>query len=261
LQAKTITMAPTAVDRTLGKKGPLTKIQSHLEFDSNKVAAATKPTTEPQKSPNHEIGSSLQKKQHLFTPRNGGKKPKEGRDNNATMVMDAGPEATTPRQGSLLPASCGWAKPRAQEQKDGIAPATQGKERGDKEDATPEVETHATNAKSPLPRTSLKSKFDKLVLDGVRIAITGSFTQPDDNNFSELGPAYNLYNRKNYIRQLIISHGARYNNSVYPNTNFLLVGKWQAKTMVERAVSKGVRQVLYNTIENIIYGRQSIAEA
>jgi hypothetical protein len=31
--------------------------------------------------------------------------------------------------------------------------------------------------------------------------------------------------------------------------------------MVERAVSKGVRQVSYNTIENIIYGRQSIAEA
>jgi hypothetical protein len=31
--------------------------------------------------------------------------------------------------------------------------------------------------------------------------------------------------------------------------------------MVERAVSKGVRQVLYNTIENIIHGRQSIAEA
>jgi hypothetical protein len=83
-------MAPTAVDRTLGKKGPPTKIQSHLEFDSNKVAAATKPTTEPQKSPYHAIGSSSQKKQRLFTPRHGGKKPKEGRDNNVTMVMDAG---------------------------------------------------------------------------------------------------------------------------------------------------------------------------
>jgi hypothetical protein len=159
LQAKTITMAPTAVDCTLGKKGPPTKIQSHLEFDSNKVAAATKPTTEPQKSPNHAIGSSLQKKQRLFTPKHGGKKPKEGRDNNAAMVTDAGPEATTPRQGSLLSASCGWAKPRAQEQKDGIAPATQGKERGGKDDATPEVETPATGAESPLPRTNLKSKF------------------------------------------------------------------------------------------------------
>jgi hypothetical protein len=83
--------------------------------------------------------------------------------------------------------SCGWAKPRAQEQKDEIAPATQGKKRGGKEDATPEVETPPTDAESPLPRTSLKSKFDKLVLDGVRIAITGSFTQPDDNKFSELG--------------------------------------------------------------------------
>ncbi len=31
--------------------------------------------------------------------------------------------------------------------------------------------------------------------------------------------------------------------------------------MVERAVSKGVWQVLYNMIKNIIYGRQSIAEA
>jgi hypothetical protein len=177
------------------------------------------------------------------------------------MVMDAGPKATTPRQGSLLPVSCGWAEPRAQEQKDGIAPAIQGKERGGKEDATPEVETPATDAKSPLPRTSLKSKFDKLVLDCVRIAITGSITQPDDNKFSELGPAYDLYTGKNYIRQLIISHGARYNDSVYPNTNFLLVGKWPAKSMVERAVSKGIRQVLYNTIKNIIYGRQSIAEA
>ncbi len=254
-------MAPTAVDHTLGKKGPPTKIQSHLEFDSNKVAAATKPTTEPQKSPNHAIGSLSQKKQRLFTPRHDGKKPKEGRDNNAAMVMDAGPEATTPRQGSLLPASCGWSKPRAQEQKDGIAPTTQGKEGGGKEDTTPKVETPATDTKSPLPRTSLKSKFDKLVLDGVRIAITGSFTQPNNNKSSELGPAYDLYTGKNYIRRLIISHGTRYNNSVYPNTDFLLVGKWPAKTMVERAVSKGVRQVLYNTIENIIYGRQSIAEA
>ncbi len=261
MQGKTIRMALTAVDRTLGKKGPPAKIQSHLEFDSNKVAAATKPTTEPQKSPNHAIGSLLQKKQRLLFPRHGGKKLKEGRDNNAAMVTDAGPEATTPRQGSLLPASCRWAESRAQEQKDGIALATQGKERGGKEDAIPEVETPATNADSPLPRTSLKSKFNKLVLDGVHIAITGSFTQPDNNKFSGLGPAYNLYTGKKYIRQLIISHGARYNDSVYPNTNFLLVGKWPAKTMVERAVSKGVWQVFYNTIKNIIYGRQSIAEA
>jgi hypothetical protein len=141
------------------------------------------------------------------------------------MVMDTGPEATTPRQGSLLPASCRWAESRAQEQKDGIAPATQGKERGGKEDATPEVETPATDAKSPLPRTSLKSKFNKLVLDGVRIAITGSFTQPEDDKFSELGLAHDLYTGKNYIRRLIISHGARYNDSVYPNTDFRLIGK------------------------------------
>ncbi len=193
-------MAPTEVDRTLGKKGPPTKIQSHLEFNSNKVAAATKPTTEPQKSPNHAIGSSSQKKQRLFTPRHGGKKPKKGRDNDAAMVTDAGPEATTPRQGSLLLASCGWAEPRAQEQKDGIALATQGKERGGEEDATPEIKTPATNAESPLLKTSLKSKFDKLVLDGVPIAITGSITQPDDDEFSELGPVYDLYTGKNYIR-------------------------------------------------------------
>ncbi len=90
-------MAPTAVDRTLGKKGPPTKIQSHLEFGSNKVTAATKPTTEPQKSPNHAIGSLSQKKQRLFTPRHGGNKPKEGRDSNAVMVMDGGGGSNYPK--------------------------------------------------------------------------------------------------------------------------------------------------------------------
>jgi hypothetical protein len=104
-------MAPTAVDKTSGKKAPPAKIQSHLDFDSKKAAAATKLATELQQSPTHAIGSSLQKKRRLFTPQHGGNKAKEGRGNDAAMVMDAGPEATTPRQGSLLPTSCGWAEP------------------------------------------------------------------------------------------------------------------------------------------------------
>ena len=58
------------------------------------------------------------------------------------------------------------------------------------------VEYLSANFKSPPPRTRLKCKFDKLVLDGVRIAITGSFTQPKDNDFSELGPAFDLYTGK-----------------------------------------------------------------
>jgi hypothetical protein len=196
-QTRTITMAPTAVDWTSGKKAPPAKIQSHLDFDSKKAAAATKLATEPQQSPTHSIGSLLQKKQCLFTPWPGGNKAKEGRGNDTAMVTDAGPEATTPRQGSLLPASCGWAKPRVQGQEGGVASATQGEERGDEKDS---VESPATKVDSPLPRTSLKSKFDRLVLDGVRIAITGSFPQSKDSKLSKLGPAQDLYTGKNCIR-------------------------------------------------------------
>jgi hypothetical protein len=110
-QTRTITMAPTAVDRTSGKKAPPAKIQSHLDFDSKKATAATKLATEPQQSPTHAIGLIVAEKQCLFTPWHGGNKAKEGRGNDAAMVTDAGPEATTPRQGSLLPTSCRWAEP------------------------------------------------------------------------------------------------------------------------------------------------------
>jgi hypothetical protein len=155
------------------------------------------------------------------------------------MVTDAGPEATTPRQGSLLPASCGWAEPQVQGQEGGVALATQGGERGGEKYATSSVKFPTTKVKSPLPRTSLKSKFDRLVLGGVRIAITGSFSQSEDGKLSKLGPARDLFMGKNYIRRLIILHGARYNDSVYPNTNFLLVGNGPAKMMVEKSSIQG----------------------
>jgi hypothetical protein len=91
--------------------------------------------------------------------------------------------------------------------------ATQGEERGGEKDATSSVKSPATKVESPFPRTSLKSKFNRLVLDGVRIAITGSFPQSKDGKLSKLGPAHDLYMGENYIRRLIILHGARYNNS------------------------------------------------
>jgi hypothetical protein len=87
-------------------------------------------------------------------------------------------------------------------QVDNTAPVTQGEEKDEEDDETnSEAGRSSTNTESPLPRTRLKCKFDKLILDGVRIAITGSFPQPEDNDLSELGPAYDLYTGKNYIHR------------------------------------------------------------
>ncbi len=45
------------------------------------------------------------------------------------------------------------------------------------------------------------------------------------------------------------------------STNLLLVGDLPVEEMVEKAVSMGVRQVNYPTIQSIIYGKLSPAEA
>ena len=256
-------MAPTAINREdKGKKTPQQKVQSQLGFNSNKVTANAIPSTIQKQSPGKIIEASSLKKQRLLTTTGKGGKTNGVRDRPAELVTEGNQEASTPKHGSYLPSTCGWAESPTAMQVDDTAPVTQGEEREEEENETNSVNGDLSmTTESPLSKTRLKCKFDKLILDGVRIAITGSFPQPEEDDLSELGPAYDLYTGKNYIRRLVTSHGARYNDSVYSETDFLLVGKRPVKAMLERATVKGVRQISQKTFEEIIHGKTSVAEA
>ena len=157
--------------------------------------------------------------------------------------MDKGLEVTTPMQGSSLPPSCGRAEACASSHKGENTTNRQGNNR---EGA--EVTTFDNDEESPLQGTRLSSKFNMLALDGVHIAITGSFPHLKEGDDSELGLAKDLYKGKNFLKWLIILHGGRFSNSITGSTNLLLIGGLPVEKTVEKEVSKGVCQVNYATI-------------
>ena len=142
----------------------------------------------------------------------------------------------------------GWAEARAWSHEGENTTNTQGSNR-ETEEATGDK-----SKESPLQGTRLSCKFSMLALDGVHIASTGSFPQLNKTDESELGPAHNLYRGKNLLKRLIISHGGRFHDSITDATHFLLVGDLPVKSSVEKAMSKGVHRVNYETIQNTITG-------
>ncbi len=154
--------------------------------------------------------------------------------------MDTGPEVTTPRRGSSLPPSCGWARAHAHSHKEEDATNSQESNR-----EGGEVTTFDNDEASPLQRTRLSSKFNTLALDGVHVAITGTCPHLEVGEDSKLSSVQNLYKGKNFLKRLIILHGGGYNNSITASTNLLLVGDLLVEEMVEKAVSMRVCQVNY----------------
>ena len=180
-----------------GKKTPQQKVQSQLVFNSNKAAANTNPSTTQKQSPGKIIEASSLKKQRLLNSTVKGGKANGTGDRPAEKVTEGNQEVSTPKHGSYLPSTCGWAESPTAMQVDDTAPVTQGEERDEEDNETNSANGDlSTNTESPLSKTRLKCKFDKLILDGVRIAITGSFPQPEEDDLSELGPAYDLYTGK-----------------------------------------------------------------
>ncbi len=169
---------------------------------------------------------------------------------------DKGLEFATPRTGSSLPPSCGWAEPHACLHDGENAANMQGNNREGGEVTTD------NGKESPPQGTRLSCNFSTLALNGVHIATTGSFPHLKEGDESKLGPAHDLYKGKSFLKRLIILHGGRFNDSVTKSTNLLLVGDLPVEATVEKAVSKGVRQVNYTMFQSIIYGKQlSPAEA
>jgi hypothetical protein len=130
------------------------------------------------------------------------------------------------------------------------------------------VSTIDNEKESPLQGTRLNSKFgsqtlheENLVLNGVRIAATGSFPHLEEGDHSILGPAHDLYIGKNFLKQLIVSHGDKYSNTITTSTSFPLIGHCPVRAKVEKAVSKGVCLVRYAMFQRIIYGKLTLAEA
>ena len=165
------------------------------------------------------------------------------------------PEFATPIRGSSLPPSCGCAEARARLHEGENTANTQGINREVKE------VTSDKSKKSPLQGTRLSCKFNMLALDKIHIASTGSFPHIKEVDESKLDMACDLYRGNNFLKRLIILHGGRFHNSITNSTNFLLVGDLPVKATIEKAMSKGVHQVNYETIQCIIYRKLSISEA
>ena len=121
---------------------------------------------------------------------------------------------TTHTRESSLPPTCGWAEAHARLHKGGSIANTQGSNR-ETEEATGD-----TGEESRLQGTRLSGKFSTLALNGVHIASMGVFPQLNEMDESELGPAYNLYRGKNFLKRLVISHGGRFHNSITNATHF-----------------------------------------
>jgi hypothetical protein len=102
-------------------------------------------------------------------------------------VTDTGLEVTTPRRGSSLPPSCGWAGAHTRSHKGEVAANCQGSNR-----EGGEVTTFDNDEENPLQRTRLCSKFNTLALDGVHVAIMGTFSHLKEGEDSELVLAQNL---------------------------------------------------------------------
>ncbi len=196
----------------------------------------------------------------MHTPKWGRTNPnnrykEEGGGETIVGTTETGPGEVTPRRESNLPPSSVWASPQG---------------RMDAKE-NPEVGVVATiddEEERPLQGTRLDSKFGSqtshegnLVLSSVRIAITGSFPLLKEEDHSILGPAHDLYMGKNFLKQLIVSHGGQYSNTITTSTSFLLIGDCPVRAKMEKAVTKGVRQVRYATFQRIIYGKQTLADA
>jgi hypothetical protein len=105
-------MAPTEVNLTCPKGGGggikalQQKKPTQLGFSQGKVGSALKATKPPPPPPS-------KKKQRLHMPgqdeTNADIEDNEGGGRTSAAVTDMGPEVTTPRRGSSLPPSCGWA--------------------------------------------------------------------------------------------------------------------------------------------------------
>ncbi len=115
---------------------------------------------------------------------------------------DKGPEFATPRRGSSLPSSCGWAEACACSHEEENAAIIQGNNREGGEVTTDNGE------ESPPQGTRLSCNFSMLALNGVHIATTGSIPHLKEGDESKLGPAHDLSKGKNFLKRLIILHGA-----------------------------------------------------
>jgi hypothetical protein len=226
-----------------GNKGPPPKKQAQLGFSQGKAGSALK---------------ASKKKQCLNTPGQG--KMRAGVEDNGggggigAGNTDKGPKFATPRRGSSLPPSWGWAEACAclHEGENTVNIQGNNRERG-------EVTTD-NGEESPLQGTRLSCKFSMLALDGFHIATTGSFPHLKEGDESKLGLAHDPYKGKNFLKWLIILLRGRFNNSITKSTNLLLAGDLPVEATVEKAVSKGVRQVNYARFQSIIYGKLSPAE-
>ncbi len=235
-----LSMAPIEVNPSNyqggGNKGPPPKKQAQLGFSQGKAGSALK---------------ASKKKQCLNTPGQG-KARAGGEDNGggggtSTGNMDKGLEFTTPRRGSSLPPSCGWAEARTCLHEGENAANIQGNNREGGEVTTNNGE------ESPPQGTRLNCNFSMLSTESTLLPQAHSLT-------SKKGTSPNWVRHMIYTRERTSSSSS--SSCMGAGLTIpLLIGDLPVKAMVEKAVSKGVRQVNYATFQSITYRKLSPAEA
>ena len=93
-----------------------------------------------------------------------------------------------------------------------------------------------------------------LPLEGLKFSASGVFPEITEGTEPQWGTASNLYNGRNTLKHLVISHGGEFTQSITKQTNFLIVGLKPSKKAIDKAHTGKVDIISYTTLEGMIPG-------
>ncbi len=93
-----------------------------------------------------------------------------------------------------------------------------------------------------------------LPLKGLQFSASGIFSKITDGADPQLGPASNLYNWRNVLKRLVISHGGQFTQNINKYTRFLIVGSKPSKKTIKKAHLVNTDLISYTTLGGMIAG-------
>ena len=112
------------------------------------------------------------------------------------------------------------------------------------------AEEEATRGDNDKDEDMESEQRDSLPLKGWRLSSTGQFNTIS----SKLGPENDLYNGKNNLKRLVISHGGKFDGFLTKNTDLMIVGSKPCRKTITKAGTSNTNLISYATLEAIIEG-------
>jgi hypothetical protein len=91
-------------------------------------------------------------------------------------------------------------------------------------------------------------------LKGLQFSALGIFPKITDGTDPQLGPASNLYNGRNVLKHLVISHRGQFTQNINKHTRFLIVGSKPSKKTIEKAHLVNADLISSTTLGGMIAG-------